>query len=92
MEARERYDPTNDWHYEHLEKMTMDSPEELMEELRKRHRYYIDKFDSINNGYNICRGGTGNRGVKFSDEWKMKISKNHRNYQTVEARKENQSV
>jgi group I intron endonuclease len=42
--------------------------------------YYIDYFDSINKGYNLTKGGEGgstNKGIKFSDETKAKISKNH---------------
>lgn len=87
MEAREKYTPNEDWQYEYIEKVTKNTAKELMEELKMRHTFYIDKFDSVNNGYNTCRGGTGNRGVKFSDEWKEKISKNHRDYQTEEARR-----
>lgn len=87
MDAREKYDPVEDWQVDHLETITKDNEGELMDELKKRHTYYIDEFDSIKNGYNTCHGGTGNRDVVFSQEWKDKISQNHRDYQSPEARK-----
>lgn len=87
MEAREKYDPVKDWQVDHLETITKDNEGELMDELKKRHTYYIDEFDSIKNGYNTCHGGTGNRDVVFSQEWRDKISENHRDYQTPETRR-----
>ena len=87
MEAREKYDPVKDWQVDHIETVTKDTEGELMAELKKRHTYYIDLYDSINNGYNTCHGGTGNKDVAFSQEWRDKISENHRDYQTPGTRR-----
>ena len=37
---------------------------ESWEELEKREIYYIEKFDSFNNGYNMTLGGLGSYGMK----------------------------
>lgn len=34
---------------------------------------YIDKYDTINNGYNVAKYGTGNKGVNFSASHRQKI-------------------
>lgn len=43
-------------------------------------RFYIQKFDTVRNGYNITCGGDGLFGVKLSEETKRKIgAANHKN-------------
>lgn len=43
--------------------------EECLEsELNDKEVYYINKFDSMENGYNLCIGGNGVRGYKHSQE------------------------
>lgn len=37
--------------------------------------YYIGKYDTFENGYNLTLGGGGNLGVKLTEEIKQKISK-----------------
>lgn len=57
--------------------------------LNKQEQYWIDYYDSYNNGYNLTAGGDGTFGVKCSDEKKMKISKantGRRNTQEQKAR------
>ena len=34
---------------------------------------YIEKYDTINNGYNVAKYGTGNKGVNFSASHRQKI-------------------
>lgn len=41
--------------------------------------YYIEKFDSVNNGYNICSSGNGcMTGRKHTEESKKKMSQNRK--------------
>lgn len=55
------YDIVKDWQVDHIETVTKYPDSELMIELKKRLTYYIDLYDSINNGYNTCHGGTRNK-------------------------------
>lgn len=50
-------------------------PIELLDE---REIFYINKFDSLNNGYNLCEGGNGVRGYKHTKEEieKMRMCQN----------------
>lgn len=59
------------FYYEVIEE---DVPEE---ELVEKEMYYIEKFDSCNNGYNIRKGGKGGRVFSFSEieELKAKAKK-----------------
>lgn len=54
-------------------------------ELYKREQYYIDVFDSVDNGYNICVAAGSRAGLKSSEKTKEKISmsmrgENNHNY------------
>lgn len=50
----------------------------VKEKLDFMERYYIRKYDSYNNGYNMTLGGDcGMKGIKLSEEHKRKISKSH---------------
>lgn len=46
--------------------------------LNSREIFWIDYYDSYNNGYNLTTGGEGTRGHKMSDEGKKILSKSHR--------------
>lgn len=59
--ARAKYNDFNKWKYEVLEKCTV-------EELDEKETYWIDFYDSKNNGYNSTYGGDGNKGWKPSKE------------------------
>lgn len=49
--------------------------EECQEEiLSTREVYYIEKYNSVESGYNLTYGGEGTIGYKFTDEQKEKIS------------------
>ena len=43
----------------------------------EREQYYIDLYDSYNNGYNCTKKAGSSLGVKLSEETKLKISKSH---------------
>lgn len=46
----------------------------IKEKLDFMERYYIRKYDSFNNGYNMTLGGDGGAGAKHTEEFKEKIS------------------
>ena len=41
-----------------------------IDELSERESYYINKFNSFNNGYNLTFGGEGTRGFRHTEEYK----------------------
>lgn len=48
---------------------------DTIEELNKLEIYYIGKFDTFENGYNLTLGGGGVKGRKCSEETRQKLSK-----------------
>ena len=61
-------------------------------ELDNREIYWIDYFDSYNNGYNKTIGGSGikgiiawNKGLKLSDEYRVKLSIAHKGQKPTES-------
>ena len=46
----------------------------IKEKLDFMERYYIRKYDSFKNGYNMTLGGDGGAGTKHTEEFKEKIS------------------
>ena len=50
------------------------SKEYVINKLNKLEMYYIEKYDSRKNGYNMTDGGEGTPGKYVSDETKQKIS------------------
>lgn len=48
--------------------------------LSEREIYWIEYFDTYNNGYNLTKGGEGTRGFRYklTDEQKKKISESHK--------------
>lgn len=55
-QARQKYGVDN-FEYSILEKINMDNKEDVISKLNELEKYYIDKFNSIENGYNIMPGG-----------------------------------
>lgn len=72
--ARVKYGVGDDiWDYEVLESLQKSDKKTLELQLNEHETYYIEKYDSVVNGFNVSYGGTGNKGVNFSDEWRAKI-------------------
>ena len=82
-EARKMFGVT-DWDY-YAEEIIAASPEELDRLLTEKQKEWIVKYDSINNGYNSSYGD-GMEGRQHTSESKALISKNHRRYQSDEAK------
>lgn len=70
--ARRKYGPEN-FTYEILYTIETDDKELLMDELNAMEEYYIEKFDSIDSGYNILRGGSNYHDFVYTKEIKEKI-------------------
>lgn len=82
-EARKTYSNTDtDWRTEWLERVEADSKEDLSKLLDEREDSWMDKKDSVKNGFNDYK----NSERHFSDEHRKNISKGHRNYQTDETK------
>ena len=65
---------TKDWVYHELEVITdCYDLDELKTKLFSLEGKYIEKYDTINNGYNVSKSGTGNKGVNFSASHRQKI-------------------
>lgn len=61
--------------YKVLVDFTCDSKEELQRCLNKFEEFYIEVFDSFNNGYNLTKGGDGRVGSEQTEQTRRKISK-----------------
>lgn len=72
-EARKSIGPNN-FKYEVIECNNYNDVSEALEDLNVKESYYIGKYDTYINGYNMTMGGEGVRGIVFSDEIKTKIS------------------
>ena len=59
--------------YERLDIIIGDSKDMVIKQLERLEAEFIEKFDSIKNGYNSSMGGRGNKGIKMSEEVKAKI-------------------
>lgn len=59
------------------------------EELNKREIYWIEKLNTIEEGYNITTGGEGTVGYKFTEEQKNKMSQSHKGKKLTNEHKEN---
>ena len=77
--ARTTIGPKN-FKYEVLEKIEYENVVDALTELNVKESYYIGKFDTYNNGYNMTMGGEGVRGIVYTDEIKEKISLSLKNY------------
>lgn len=51
-----------------------------IEELNEKEIYYIKKYNSMDEGYNLCEGGNNTKGYNHTQEAKIKMSKNHGKY------------
>jgi len=47
--------------------------------LSKREIYWINYYDTYNNGYNMTKGGEGTTGVKYTEERRQKVIKSNTN-------------
>lgn len=59
--------------YEVLETISSESREDLRRKLDDLEIYYIQQYDSYNNGYNMTEGGSGSNGCFQTEESKEKI-------------------
>ena len=74
--ARKKYNSSDYWDYDVLNRKQYLTEEDASFDLDLLEIFYIDKFNSYNNGYNLTDGGgNGILGYKFSDEQKSNISK-----------------
>ena len=62
--------------YEVLFTIINDDKAKVKEKLNYMERFYIRKYDSYNNGYNMTLGGDGGNGCKHSEEFKSQFMKN----------------
>ena len=76
------------WGYEVLEVVYAESKDECKKLLYERETYYIDKFNSYENGFNGNRGGTGNTGVVFDEARRKQNGDNRRGKPQSDATKE----
>jgi len=60
--------------YEILIQIIEDSRDILRDKLDELEKYYIEKFDSYNNGYNMTLGGSGTKGCFHTEESRRKLS------------------
>lgn len=60
--------------YEIVVQIYGDTKEELREKLDELEKYYILKYDTYKNGYNMTEGGSGSRGCFQTEESRQKIS------------------
>ena len=78
-EARIAIGPEN-FNYEILEQIECENIASALAELNTKESYYIGKFNTYDNGYNMTMGGEGVRGMVYSDELKEKISLSLKKY------------
>lgn len=64
-DARKKYG-TGSFSFIVLERHHDPNIDKLVEKLEERETAYINRFDTVKNGFNACRGGTGRRGQKIS--------------------------
>lgn len=72
--ARIKYGTSENWTYKVLSRKQYVNEEDASFDLDLLEMFYIDKFDSFNNGYNLTYGGDGSFGVIVSEETKKKMS------------------
>lgn len=71
--ARNKYGTSDNWTYKVLIRKQYINEEDVSFDLDLLEMFYIDKFDSFNNGYNSTYGGDGSKGLILSEETKKKI-------------------
>ena len=65
------------WGWNSFELTILEENIENIDELNKLEMYYIEKYDSYNNGYNSTLGGEGQVGRKASEETIKKLKQSH---------------
>ena len=78
-EGRRKYKPEN-FTYEILERCEYETIKDALVDLNSKESYYIGKYDTYVNGYNMTMGGEGVRGIIYSEETKLKISNTLKEY------------
>lgn len=89
--ARAKYGAEN-FTYDILFKEDFDDDQIASTTLDKWEKYYIDKYDTFNNGYNLTIGGLGVRGYKWTEESKRKLSELRKGKPLSEEHKKNISI
>lgn len=72
--ARQKYG-VKGFSYEVLEEVFDADEGALQKILDEKEAEYVEKYDSIEHGYNTSKGGTGNNGVYFSETHRANIGK-----------------
>lgn len=84
--ARQKYG-VKGFSYEVLEEVFDADEGALQKLLEEKEAGYIEKYDSIEHGYNTSKGGTGNNGVDFSETHRANIGKASKGRTHTEATK-----
>ena len=85
-DAREKFG-IESFTYEILEEFYNADGKALQKKLDEREAFYVQQFDSFQNGYNTSKGGTGNKGVNFSQIHRNNIGKASKGRKHTEATK-----
>lgn len=80
--AFDKYPNENEWNIEILCECFD------VNEMDEKEMYYIELYDSINNGYNITKGGKGRKVDFLTEEHKTNISNARKNYYDSDSGKE----
>ena len=80
--ARRKYGPKN-FEYTVLVRVTGDDHKEIKDCLNTLEIGFIRMYDTINNGYNLAEGGSGNHGCVRSEETRKKISESLKGHPPV---------
>lgn len=67
----------NKWGWNSFEVTVLEDNIQDIDTLNKLEMYYIEKYDSFNNGYNSTKGGEGQVGRVVSEESRRKMSLSH---------------
>lgn len=73
--------------YEVLVTVDLDDEQELKQKLDFFEKFYIRKYKTFENGYNLTLGGGGTLGRKISDDTKQKLSESHKGFKVSEETK-----
>lgn len=71
--ARKKYGPSS-FSYEVIERIKFNCSFDATLKLDELESFYIEKYDSYTNGYNMTLGGYTTRGFKFTEEQRAKMS------------------
>lgn len=83
--AIKKHDGIENFKLEILEKfLFLETIDETKTKLNELEIYYINKHDTLNNGYNLTAGGKGSFKRKITNETRLKLSLNNKGKNTVE--------